>query len=358
LKILFTNNTLATRAGTELWVRDVAVALQTRGHEVSAYSPFLGDVAEDLRGGGVRVVDDLAALVEPPDLIHGHHHLEAMTALFRFPGVPAVFVCHAARAWEEDPPLFPRIRRYVAVDAPCHERLLAAGIGEDMIRVLPNFVDLGRFRARPPLPVRPRRALVFGNSLGASSGLAEIRSACGAAGLEVDVLGIAGGAVSARPEDVLGRYDLVFAKARAAMEAMATGCAVVLCDAGGVGPMVRFAELGKLRALNFGFRTLQDPLTEGVLGERIRRYDPADAGRVSAWIRGNAGLNAAVGTLARIHAEALEDVPASRLEAEMQAAAQYLKTLSMHVKFHDMLLQDRDRLARELEAASRRPVLR
>lgn len=358
MKILFTNNTLATRAGTELWVRDVAIALRARGHEASAYSPLLGDVAEDLRAGGVRVVDDLDVLEDPPDLIHGHHHLEAMTALLRFPGVPAVFVCHGARAWEESPPLFPRIRRYIAVDAPCRERLLAAGIGKDVIRVLLNFVDLRRFRARPPLPVRPQRALVFGNSLGASSGLAEIRSACGAASLEVDVLGMAGGAVSAHPEAVLGRYDLVFAKARAAMEAMATGCAVVLCDAGGVGPMVRFDELGKLRSLNFGFKTLQDPLTEKVLADRIRRYDPADAGRVAAWVRGNAGLDAAVDGLARIHAEALEDTPACGLEAEMQAAARYLRTLSMQVKFHDTLLKDRDRLTRALEAASRRPVLR
>ena len=40
----------------------------------------------------------------------------------------------------------------------------------------------------------------------------------------------------ARPEEALGSYDIVFAKARAAAEAVATGTAVVLCDVAGAGP--------------------------------------------------------------------------------------------------------------------------
>ena len=38
-----------------------------------------------------------------------------------------------------------------------------------------------------------------------------------------------------------GDYDLVFAKARCALEAMAVGAAVVLCDTHGLGPMVTSA---------------------------------------------------------------------------------------------------------------------
>ena len=50
---------------------------------------------------------------------------------------------------------------------------------------------------------------------------------------------------TSRPEELLPKYDLVFAKARCALEAMATGCAVVLCDFAGLGSMVnpeRFPE--------------------------------------------------------------------------------------------------------------------
>ena len=56
----------------------------------------------------------------------------------------------------------PRIRRYVAVDEVCRERLVAEhAVAPDRVEVLLNFVDLARFRPRGPLPPRPRRALVF-----------------------------------------------------------------------------------------------------------------------------------------------------------------------------------------------------
>ena len=73
---------------------------------------------------------------------------------------------------------------------------------------------------------------------------------------------------------------LVFAKGRAALEALAVGCAVVLCDAAGCGPLVTAADFDRLRPQNFGFRTLTEPvLTEGLLAQ-IERYDPEDAARV------------------------------------------------------------------------------
>jgi hypothetical protein len=88
MRILFTNNTLAERAGSELYVRDVAIALARRGHQPVAYSTLLGAVAEDLRAATIPVIDNLAQLAAPPDVIHGQHHLDTMTAALRFPGVP------------------------------------------------------------------------------------------------------------------------------------------------------------------------------------------------------------------------------------------------------------------------------
>ncbi len=47
-----------------------------------------------------------------PDIIHGQHHAETMTALLHFASVPAVFFfCHGWRPPEEEPPLFPRSAR-------------------------------------------------------------------------------------------------------------------------------------------------------------------------------------------------------------------------------------------------------
>ena len=49
ISVLFTNNALATRAGTETYVRDAALALLRRGHRVAAFSLVLGEIADELR---------------------------------------------------------------------------------------------------------------------------------------------------------------------------------------------------------------------------------------------------------------------------------------------------------------------
>src|SRR5436853_4955604 len=87
LRVLLTNRVLAHRTGTELYVRDVALGLLRRGHLPVVYSPRLGEVAADLRAQTVPVVDDPAKVSEAPDIIHGHHGLETLTALLAVPRV-------------------------------------------------------------------------------------------------------------------------------------------------------------------------------------------------------------------------------------------------------------------------------
>ena len=112
LTILFTNNTLAERAGSELWVRDVAGALLARGHRPIAFSLVTGVVAAELRAATIPVVDDLDKVGVAPDVIHGHHHVETLIAALHFPGVPIVHVCHGWVPWEERPLKHPSIAKY------------------------------------------------------------------------------------------------------------------------------------------------------------------------------------------------------------------------------------------------------
>ncbi len=347
LRILITNNALAARAGSELFVCDLATALLERGHTPVAYSTVLGDVARELRRATIPVVDDLGALATAPDLIHGQHHLETMTALLHFPGVPAVYFCHGWTPWEEAPPRFPRILRYVAVDHTCRDRLVFENsIPEDRVRVLLNFVDLERFEPRGPLPSRPARALVFSNNATEYTYLGAVREACARAGILLEVIGLGAGNPHARPETVLGQYDIVFAKGRSALEALAVGAAVVLCDSAGVGPMVTTGELDRLRALNFGIRSLREPLSVDVIAREISRYDPKDAAEVSRQIRATAGRDSAVDEIIALYREVLAEHASTGgcdARAEMSAAAAYLRWLSPELK-------DRDRLHAELAA--------
>src|SRR5258706_2530379 len=209
------------------------MGLLERGHEPIAYSTRLGDVAQDIRGAGVLVTDNLETLVDSPDIIHGHHHLDTMTALLHLPSTPAIFVCHGSTPWEEAPPRFPRILRYVAVDHACRDRLVIEhAIQPERILVVLNFVDLDRFKPRAQLPPHPRRALIFSNQANEYTHTGAVRLACERAGIALNVVGKAEGNVCVEPESLLGNYDIVFAKGRAALEALAVGAAGVLCDVG------------------------------------------------------------------------------------------------------------------------------
>jgi len=336
LRILITNNTLNERSGSELYVRDLAIALVRRGHNPIAFSPDLGTVARELERATVPVIDDLSKLGEPPDIIHGQHHLETMTAVLRFPQTPAIFVCHGWLPWQENPPVFPSICRYVAVDDLCRERLLTTdGVELKKVSTIYNFADLDRFSPRSPLPRKPRSVLIFSNY--ASEVHEAIRAECRSAGIEkVEIAGSRSGRPAARPEEILPQYDIVFAKGRAAIEALATGCAVVVADYSRIAGMVTLSNLDELRRYNFGVRTLQQSLTRETVREALSAYDPDNVRKVSGVMRSTASLASAVDDYLDLYEEVRRSWPknldGSTPEASLVSASRYLHGLSPMIK--------------------------
>ena len=334
LRVLITNHFLRGRTGSELYVCELATSLLRLGHTPIVYSPQLGPTARELRNATVPVVDNLDALSSAPDVIHGQHHVETMTALLRFPNTPAVFFCHGWLPWEETPPKHPRILRFVAVDETCRDRLVCeSAVPEERVSVIFNSVDVEQFLPRAPLPPRPTRALVFSNGASESTHVGAVREACRRTQLALDVVGADSGNVAAQPERILGQYDIVFAKARCALEALAVGNAVVLCDTVGVGPMVTTGEMERLRRLNFGIRTLQERVDADVLEREIERYDADDAAEVSRRIRTTAGRDAAIDQILAVYHDVVREFMGSNardLDAEARAEAVYLQQLSMH----------------------------
>lgn len=324
LRVLITNYTLATRSGTETYVRDLALALAARGHTPLVYTPERGAIAAELANDGIEVRDSLAGFFPAPDIVHGHHTTPTMEAMLHFREVPGIYVCHDATHRIDTPPLFPRLLRYVAIDQNCEERLTRAGVPPRRIRVIYNSVDLVRFRPRGPLPAQPTRALLFSNYARENTHLSAVREACSRAGLPLDVIGEGVGTPSAEPEAVIGRYDVVFAKARCALEAMAVGSAVILCDFRGTGQMVTSADVDEFQRWNFGARILRWPLDPQILLEQIARYDPADAAQVSRRIRASAGLDGRVEELIALYRDVREEwagAPRANRKREMKSAA-------------------------------------
>jgi hypothetical protein len=324
LTILLTNIWLADLAGSEVVVRDLALGLLRRGHRPIVYSPKLGGVADEIAARGVCVIDDLRNLGEPPDIIHAHHHIPCGEALIHFPQVPAINVCHAFVFWGEAPAHFPQIAAYVAVDDACRDRLVhTEGIDPDRVVVLRNAVDLRRVPLRPqPLKDRPWRAMAFGKA----AAMPELRTACAQLGIEYHALGAAAGRVLPCPEQELVNFDLVFASARGALEALCCGCAVVVCDYRGFAGLVTSHNFEALRASNFGLRCLSDHVTIDRCIRAIGCYDPADASLVARRAREEADLEKLLDDFEKLYSEVLTGARQPRIspDARERAVARFL----------------------------------
>ncbi|MBW0000465.1 MAG: hypothetical protein JO015_15305 [Verrucomicrobia bacterium] len=326
--ILITNIQLCMRTGTEIVTRDLARGFQSLGKQPMVYSPSLGAIAEEIAGAGIPVVDRLTDLPAVPQIIHGHHHVETLMALHAFPTAPAIFVCHDRTAWHDYPPVHPRLRTYVAVDFNCRERLVEeAFIGEECVRIIPNVVDLARFRSRTPLPKKPARALVFSNYAEPGGWLDTVQAACTQESLAVDVIGSGTNRGTHVPEEVLGKYDLVFGKGRCALEALATGCSVVICDSRGLAGLVTTKNVRAWRDWNLGARLMTRSLLVESIREEIHRYDPDDGADVSQFIRETAGLESALRAYLNLYGEAVQAQPENlswpeRLRLQLQSRQQ------------------------------------
>ncbi|HEU4769765.1 MAG TPA: glycosyltransferase family 4 protein [Pyrinomonadaceae bacterium] len=335
-RILITNLKLEGWTGTELFVRDIARGLLEAGHRPVIYSPRLGRLAAEIRKETIPVIEDLSQLSRSPDIIHGQHVNETLTALLHFPNAPALYFCHDWYFDEDHPPRFPRILRYAAVDDACYDKLVwECGVPEDRAHIVPQFADLARFVPRPPLPSRPSRAVVLCNHTKENEYLQAAREACARRGLKLDVYGAGVGQTCERPEEVLRGYDVVFAKGRAALEAAAVGAAVIVYWWRRLGPMVKTRDLEQLRADGFGMRWMSAQLTPEEFGHSIERaledYDPIDAAEVSQRVRLAAGRDTAVKELLRLYEEVIAEHHASPSDREVegQAAAAHLRDISV-----------------------------
>ena len=123
MRVLIAGHALSAMGGVQSSERDLARWLLAQGHSPVVYATELGDAAREFDRYTIPVVDDLARVAAPIDIIHGDSAMETMAALLHFPGVPAIFVCHGWGGLERSTPHFPRIRRYVAVDDTCADRL-------------------------------------------------------------------------------------------------------------------------------------------------------------------------------------------------------------------------------------------
>ncbi|SEN84573.1 glycosyltransferase [Bradyrhizobium sp. OK095] len=329
MRVLVTNCAMRGRSGSEIVTIDLASGLQRRGHEVAVFAPLLGSNAEILRRRGVLVTDRPEDVPWIPDVIHGHHNHVLTSALACFPETPGLFVCHSTAYWFDGPPRLPRVKRLCAVDEACRARLVAeTGCPSDDVVLLMNAVDTDLFVPRGRLPERPARALLLTKN---TEHIAAVRDAARGSGLVLDEVGSAFGREIDDLHAQLRNYDLVFATARMALEALAVGCAVVVVDGRGLAGLATAATVDAWRVRNFGVSVLTRAVTADAISAEIARYDAADAMKVSERIREVATLSAYLDQVEALHREVAalpRDVNSREdLRATGSFAAQWLRRL-------------------------------
>ena len=318
--VLITNLIVAERSGTEVVVELLADGLRRHGHTPMILAPTLGPQAERIRASGHVIVDRLSALPKRPDVIHGHHNAPTMAAIVAYPDVPAIFVSHSVVAMFDRPPLHPRVFRYLAVSQLVAERCLSEGVPAEKLGRFQNPVDVTRFPARNGLPPKPLRALAV-TKVDSSE---VIEAACAEFGLPLEVIASVHGRRVTNFEQLLPSFDLVFATGRCALEAIAAGCAVILCDGAAFGGFVSSTRIDQLNDRNFGVSVLPFSATPERLVDAIAAYDPNEAALATARIRARASLDVVIPSLIDIYRAAIA-APLADSEQEALATAQFIE---------------------------------
>ncbi|GAA4124389.1 glycosyltransferase [Aminobacter aganoensis] len=335
LRILMTNAVLTGRSGTETLVRDMVLALRRRGHSVATFAPVTGPAAAEIRATGSPVVTSLATLGEVPDVIHGHHTGPTIAALVRFPGTPAVFACHDFASHQDAPPVHPRIRRYLYVRSVLRGRLVDEnGLPPSRVTCWPNTIDLNRVGPAAPAPAKLRTAAIFAHP-GAIPFAGLIAQACERHGID-----FRGELVTKAADDVVKRLegvDLIFASGRMALEALASGRAVINADRFGIGGLVTMQRLDDFAAINFAYGALSEAASPECLDREIVAYRADDAAGVTRHVRQNLNSDEGARQLEAIYRAVLSerDWPRKLPSEEDLALAAILETFVQQNRIFD-----------------------
>lgn len=343
MRILITNHSLAARAGTELVVYEIARELQRRGHEVAAYSSTLGEVAELLSASSIPVLKHPDACPFRPDLIHAQHHLDAMTALLAFPETPAVYHIHGGTPWVERPPVHPRILHYIAMCQDLADSTrINLGLEEDQVTSLPNWVDANRFRGTRAPSAKPQRALMFGGGLGEPGVATKLRPAFEHHHIRLETTADWTETDRRNPELALPRYDIVLASGRSALEAMASGCAVVIANYQSCIGWARADNFQTLQRQNFSPKRADPGFDASILQSCLAAYDVEAARAATEMTRTQCTLVQAIDRLAVLHAKVVrtwQQQPVrhdhdrlTQADEERKAALVYLRDLAVAVR--------------------------
>ncbi len=274
MRVVLGIHSLAGNGGTESYVTTVGDHLQRSGHEVWVYSAEDGVVGDAARLLGLRVVTRPESLPEAITAFLVQDSIAALELFALRPEVPQIFVWHSELFDVQVPPQLEGVTtRIVTLYADARRRLDGLAVRAPVVE-LSHPVDSDRFKPATPLREHPR-ALTMSNYL-VGERLTLLEGACAEVGIE---LRTAGGwsqnGLTSRPEAAFNGADIVFAKGKTAIEAMACGRAVFVYDVFGADGWVTRESYPDLEKKCFGGNLARVEVTHQDLVRELEKYDPA-----------------------------------------------------------------------------------
>ena len=271
LKILLGNNTLSLLAGTEMWVKTLALQLKKMGHVVHAYSPELGVVARDLEVSGIKCHSSLSVSGKPfsfifeevPDLafdiIIANHYDITNYLREKFPNTPIISVIHGIM-WEsngriapEHPAIDANVDQFVAVSEEVQTLLQDRfGIKSMIVR---NFFDLKQLKVKRPISLEKPKVILFNSNYATprSEDTEILRKVAKHFGARL----VAVGQNFNLSNDILPALndaDIVVGMGRSVLEGVAAGRIGIVHGRWGTGGVITEQTVEELRSFNFSGR--------------------------------------------------------------------------------------------------------
>lgn len=261
--------------GTEVHLVTIGDQLLRLGHEVVIYSPELGPFADHARRRGIDVHDQLRELPDECDVVLAQDGMVVFDLAERYPRALTVFrVCGDVFDFQS-PPQVEGIVDLVVVLSDRYARLWQASAVRAPLLRLRLPVDIDRLVPIGAIRARPRHVVMLGNY---GDRVQVVREAWEPRGLEVSVIG----GVHQRFDiaAALESADIVVAKSRAALDAMACGRAVYVHDMFGGDGWVTPETYPAMEADHFAGQATERVIGAAELERDLADYDPA-MGRVN-----------------------------------------------------------------------------
>lgn len=283
MKILLGNNTLSIYAGSETWTYTLAVALKRAGHDVSCFSPELGDIANDLKVEGIRcfssipvgeirpfsiILDD--SISQDYDFIIANHWHIVEYLRKCFPKTPIISTVHGVihtmpdgSHAPEHPSMNGGVNQFISVSEEVQEVLKAEYNIESLL--IRNFIDTKKYK-KTKVHKKPEQLFINSNYLLADSEEVNvIREVAKHYGARLAAAGIGFGNPSKDILKAVKDSDVVFGYGRSILEALACGKLAIVHghrDTGtemnrGTGGVITEESVDELRSVNFSGRNAQ-----------------------------------------------------------------------------------------------------